>query len=232
MLGTIINVITIVIGSLIGINLKKGMPERYKEVIMQGIALTVILIGLKMAFKANNEIIVIVSLVLGGILGEYLRIDYHLDNFGNKLRKMVGSKDGNFVDGFVTASLVYCVGAMAIMGSIESGLKGNHSILFAKSTLDGISAIVFSSTLGIGVMFSAIAVFIYQGLITLLAVAVKGILVETVINYMSSVGGLLIVGIALDMLNIKKIKAANLLPAVFIVIIIAYIGIYFFPNYV
>ncbi|SMB87568.1 hypothetical protein SAMN00017405_1720 [Desulfonispora thiosulfatigenes DSM 11270] len=232
MLGTIVNVLAIILGSVIGLNLKKGMPARFKEVIMQGIGLTVILIGLKMSLNVNNEIIVIIALVLGGLLGEYLNIDYRLNQFGERLKSIIGSKDGGFVNGFVTASLIYCVGAMAIMGSIESGLNGNHQILFAKSSLDGISAIVFSSTLGIGVMFSALAVFIYQGILTLLAVAVKDFLTQDIITYMSCVGGLLIVGIGFNILGIKEFKVANLLPAVFIVIIVVYIGIYFFPQYV
>lgn len=232
MLGTIVNALAIMLGSVIGLTLKRGMPTRFKEVIMQGIGLTVILIGLKMSLDINNEIIVIVSLVIGGLIGEFLRIDYRLEKLGERLKKMIGTKDSGFVNGFVTASLIYCVGAMAIMGSIESGLTGNHKILFAKSSLDGITAIVFSSTLGIGVLFSALSVFIYQGILTLLAVSVKDFLVPEVVAYMSSVGGLLIVGIGLSLLGIKEIKIANLLPAVFIVIIIVYIGLQWFPNHV
>ena len=153
MLGTVVNVITIILGSSLGLILKKGIPERYKETVMQGIGLAVLLIGLKMAFQANNELIVILSLVIGGLVGEGLKIDYYLDVLAQKLQGAVGAKEGDFVKAFVTTSLVYCVGAMAIMGPIESGLTGTHKILFAKSTLDGISAVVFASTLGVGVIF-------------------------------------------------------------------------------
>lgn len=232
MLGTIVNVVTIVLGSTIGLILKKGISERYKETVMQGLGLTILLIGLKMSFQANNELIVILSLVIGGLIGEGLKIDYYLDVLAQKLQGAVGAKEGDFVKAFVTTSLVYCVGAMAIMGPIESGLTGSHKILFAKSTLDGISAVVFASTLGIGVIFSALPVFIYQGGITILAVALKDILSQPVIDYMTATGGLLIVAIGLNILAIKELKVANLLPAVFIAIAITILALNFFPTYV
>ncbi len=232
MLGTVVNVITIILGSSLGLILKKGIPERYKETVMQGIGLAVLLIGLKMAFQANNELIVILSLVIGGLVGESLKIDYYLDVLAQKLQGAVGAKEGDFVKAFVTTSLVYCVGAMAIMGPIESGLTGNHKILFAKSTLDGISAVVFASTLGVGVIFSALPVFIYQGGITILAVALKDILSQPVIDYMTATGGLLIVAIGLNILGIKELKVANLLPAVFVSIAFTLIALNFFSTYV
>ncbi|NMA02315.1 MAG: DUF554 domain-containing protein [Clostridia bacterium] len=232
MLGTVVNVITIILGSTLGLLLKKGIPERYKETVMQGIGLAVLLIGLKMAFQANNELIVILSLVIGGLIGEGLKIDYYLDVLAQKLQGAVGAKEGDFVKAFVTTSLVYCVGAMAIMGPIESGLTGNHKILFAKSTLDGISAVVFASTLGVGVIFSALPVFIYQGGITILAVALKDILSQPVIDYMTATGGLLIVAIGLNILGIKELKVANLLPAVFVSIAFTLIALNFFSTYV
>lgn len=232
MLGTVVNVITIILGSTLGLLLKKGIPERYKETVMQGIGLAVLLIGLKMAFQANNELIVILSLVIGGLIGEGLKIDYYLDVLAQKLQGAVGAKEGDFVKAFVTTSLVYCVGAMAIMGPIESGLTGNHKILFAKSTLDGISAVVFASTLGVGVIFSVLPVFIYQGGITILAVALKDILSQPVIDYMTATGGLLIVAIGLNILGIKELKVANLLPAVFVSIAFTLIALNFFSTYV
>lgn len=232
MLGTIVNAVVIILGSLLGITLKKGIPESYKETILQGIGLVVLLIGLKMAFKANNELVVILALVLGGLLGEIMKLNYRLERFGEILQKKIGSKESDFVKGFVTSSLIFCVGAMAIIGAIESGLLGNHKILFVKSALDGITSIILSSSLGIGVLFSAIPVFIYQGAITVLASGLQAILIDPVIDYMTATGGLLIIGIGLNVLGIKNINAANLLPSIFIVIPIIFIALRFFPSYI
>jgi len=232
MLGTIVNVVVIILGSLLGMALKRGIPEKYKETILQGIGLVTVLIGLKMGFKANNELVVILSLVLGGLIGEILKIDYYLDSFGDLLQRKVGSQEGDFVKGFVSASLIYCVGAMSILGAIESGLLGNHKILFAKSALDFIMSIILSSSLGIGVLFSALPVLVYQGSITILAAGLKGILIEPAINYMTATGGMLIVGIGINILGIKKINVANLLPAIFIAIALVFLGLKFFPNYI
>ena len=219
MLGTIVNVITIIIGSLVGILLKKGIKDEYKETIMNGIGLAVLIIGISGGIKSNNTVLVIASIVLGSLIGEIIGIENKLDQLGNRMEKKFGKGDSNFSRGFVTASLVYCIGAMAIVGSLESGLSGNHETLFAISMLDGISAIIFASTLGIGVAFSAIPVFIYQGAITLLANSVKGILTPEVVLEMSAVGGILILAIGINILGIKKIKVGNMLPAIFIPII-------------
>ncbi|MBU5427723.1 DUF554 domain-containing protein [Tissierella pigra] len=219
MLGTIVNTVAIIIGSLLGIGIKKGIKDDYKNTIMDGIGLAVMVIGIMGGIKSENIILVIGSIVVGGIIGEIIGIENKLDNLGNSLQSKFGGKDSNFSKGFVTASLVYCVGAMAIVGSLESGIQSNHETLFAKSILDGISAIIFSSTLGIGVAFSSIPVFIYQGSITLLANSVKGLLTPQVVNEMSAVGGLLIMAIGINILGIKKIKVGNMLPSVFIPII-------------
>ena len=219
MLGTIVNVIAIILGTLFGILIKKGIKDKYKSIIMDGIGLSVVILGIIGGIKANNIILVIGSIVVGSLVGEMIDIDLKLEHLGNKMEKSFGKGDSNFSKGFVTASLVYCIGAMAILGSIESGTLGNHKILIAKSILDGISAIIFASTLGIGVAFSAIPVFIYQGVITLLANSVKDLLTPDVINEMSSVGGILILAIGINILGIKKIKVANMLPAIFIPVV-------------
>ncbi|HHV36009.1 MAG TPA: DUF554 domain-containing protein [Syntrophomonadaceae bacterium] len=244
MLGTIVNAGAIILGALLGNLLKSGFPDKYKSVIMQGISLTVILIGLSMALKTQNVLVLTLSIVTGGILGEALRIEERLDSFGKKLeghfggsggdisRENVGDNDGShsedsvrntegslFIKGFVTGSLVFCVGAMAIMGALESGLTGRHTTLFIKSILDGITATVFASTMGIGVAFSALPVFLYQGAITVAAVYVKPFLTDAMIIEMTAAGGLLIFGIGLNMLTDKlHIKVGNLLPAIFIAI--------------
>ncbi|HHY13386.1 MAG TPA: DUF554 domain-containing protein [Thermoanaerobacterales bacterium] len=216
MLGTIVNTAVIILGAIIGVSLKSGLSDGTKDTIMHGIGLSVVIIGLSMALETENIIITILSLVVGGILGELLQIEGRLERAGRWLEQRLGSNSsGDFTKAFVTASLVYCIGAMAVMGALESGLTGKHDILFAKSTLDGISSIIFGSTLGIGVAFSGFSVLIYQGLITIAASSIKVFLTEPIINEMTAVGGVLILGIGLNILGITKIKVGNMLPAIF-----------------
>ncbi|HHV38616.1 MAG TPA: DUF554 domain-containing protein [Tepidimicrobium sp.] len=215
-LGIIVNAIAIIIGGLIGTFIRGGLKEKYKETVMNGIGLTVIIIGITGAIKSENMILVIISVVLGSIIGEAIGIEARLDRVGNSLEKRFGQGNSNFSKGFVTASLVYCVGAMAIVGSLESGLLGNNDTLFAKSVLDGISSIVFASTLGAGVIFSAIPVFVYQGAIMLSASMLKDLLISEIILEMSAVGGILIMGIGVNILGINEIKVGNMTPGIFI----------------
>lgn len=219
MLGTVVNAAAIIIGSLLGLLLKGGIPDKFKVTMMQAISLAVILIGLKMAFRSNQILLIIFSLVIGGVTGELLKIEDRLEGLGNRLEKRFSKKGNGISRGFVVASLIFCIGSMAIVGSLESGLSGNHQTLFAKSALDGISSIVFASTLGIGVLFSAVSVFVYQGTITLTASAVKVFLIPVVIDQMTAVGGLLIVAIGINLLEIKKINVGNMLPAIFMPLI-------------
>jgi uncharacterized protein len=219
MLGTIVNTVAIIAGSLIGILFRGGIPQKYSNIMMHAIGLAVVLIGLKTAFKTDDILIVIISLAMGSVMGELLRIEDRLAWLGNKLDGLVSTKGEGIAKGFVMASLMYCVGAMAIVGSLESGLSGNHETLYAKSLLDGIGSILFASTLGIGVLFSAVPVFLYQGSITLAASALKPFLIPAVVDQMSAVGGLLIVAIGLNLLEIKKLKIGNMLPAIFIPLI-------------
>lgn len=219
MIGTIVNSIAIIVGAIIGVIIKKGIKDSYKTTIMDGIGLSVVVIGLMGAIKSENIILVIASIVIGGVLGEFIGVERRLDNLGNSLQKKLGARDNNFSEGFVTASLIFCVGAMAIIGSLEAGIQGDYNTLFAKSIIDGITSIIFASTFGIGVAFSSIAVFIYQGIITIFANSVKGLLTPEVIREMSAVGGILIMAIGINVLELKKIKVGNLLPSVFIPVI-------------
>lgn len=219
MLGTIVNVIAILTGSLLGIIIKKGIKEEYKNTVMDGIGLAVVIIGIMGAIETNNIMLVIGSIVIGSLIGEAVDIENKLDKLGNSLQNKFSKDNSNFSKGFVTASLVFCVGAMAIVGSLEAGIQGNYETLFAKSILDGISSLIFSSTLGIGVAFSALPVLIYQGGITLLANSVKGLLTAEVINEMSAVGSILIMAIGINILDLKKIKVGNMLPSIFIPIL-------------
>jgi uncharacterized membrane protein YqgA involved in biofilm formation len=219
MLGTIVNVIAIICGSLLGLLFRKGIPDNYKEIIMSGIGLSVILIGVKSALSSDQLLIVIFSVIIGAGIGEFLKIEAKLESLGSYFERRLASKSsdtGSFARGFVTASLVFCVGSMAIVGALESGLTGNHQTLFAKSILDGVTSLIFASSLGIGVLFSGVAVFLYQGAITLTAVFMKNLLVAETISQMTSVGGLLILAIGLNLLGITKIRVGNLLPGIFL----------------
>lgn len=220
MIGTIINALAIVVGGLMGLVFGKALTEKLKSTVIQGIGLAVLLIGISMAMQTKNPLIIIGSLVIGGILGEIIDIELRLNQLGQWLEKNVAfrGESGRFTKAFVTASLIYCVGAMAIMGSLESGIKGNHSILYAKSMLDGISSVVFASSMGAGVIAAAVPVFLYQGTITLSASLVQGVLSSAVISEMSATGGLLILGIGFNILEITKIKVGNLLPGILVAI--------------
>ena len=215
-LGTVVNALAIVVGSLLGLLFRGGIPEKYNETIMKSIALSVVLIGLMGAFKTEDVMLVIISLAIGSIIGEFLRIEDNLENLGAWIERKIGKKESGIAKGFVASSLLFCVGSMAIVGALDGGLSGNHQTLFAKSVIDGISSIVFTSTLGIGVMFSAAAVFIYQGLIAVTASFIKDLLTPDVVREMSAIGGLLIMAIGLNILEYKRIKVGNMLPAVFI----------------
>lgn len=226
MLGTIVNFFTIFIGGLIGVLLKGGLSKRFTDTIMSGVALCVIYIGISGTLKGDNMLLIVISIAIGSLLGEFINIDEKLISLGNFIENKAKnfSKDTSISLGFVTASLLFCVGAMAVVGSLESGLLGKYDILFTKSILDGVTALILSSTLGIGVILSSFSVLVYQGLITLAASLLQNILTTPIVNEMSAVGSLLILGIGLNMLGITKIKVANMLPAIFIPIIY---GIFF-----
>jgi len=219
MLGTIVNTLAIIAGSLIGLIFRGGIPEKYSQTLMHAIGLAVILIGLKGALQTDALLVVIISLAIGSVIGEYLKIEDRLEWLGKQIGQRMSKKEDGIAEGFVTTTLLFCVGAMAIVGSLESGLSGNHQTLYAKAILDGIASIVFASSLGIGVLFSAISVFLYQGLITLTATYIKPFLTPDVVSQMSAAGGLLIMAIGIGLLEIKKLRIGNMLPAIFIPLI-------------
>ncbi len=221
MLGTTINFIAIVTGSILGVVLKERFPHNIQETIMKGLSLAVVLIGLQMAMQTNHLLIVIFSLVIGGIMGELINIEKRLQQVGVYIENKFKKKNDLFVQGFVQASLVFCVGAMAIMGSIQDGLNNDPTILFNKSMLDGVASIAFSATFGIGVLFSAFPVLIYQGSITLFASIIQQYLSEVMVNEMTATGGLLILAIGLNIMGMTKIRVGNLLPALLMAVILA-----------
>ena len=216
MLGTIVNTMAIIAGSLVGFIFSRFIPKKNADSLIQAVAFAIILIGLKMAWKTDAFIIVICSLSFGTIIGELIRIEERVNNLGNWLEERFAKSGSRISKGFVTTSLLYCVGSMAIVGALESGLTGNHDTLFAKSVLDGLGSIIFTASMGIGVLFSAASVFLYQGLITVSASFMKQFLTPEVITQMSAVGGLLIVAMGFNMLEMVKIKVGNCLPAIFI----------------
>lgn len=216
MLGTIVNTMAIIAGSLVGLIFSRFIPKKNTDTLIHAVAFAVILIGLKMAWKTDEFIIVICSLAFGTIIGELIRIEDRVTNLGNWLEERFTKTGSSISKGFVTTSLLYCVGSMAIIGALESGLTGNHDTLFAKSVLDGLGSIIFTASMGIGVLFSAASVFLYQGLITISASFMKQFLTPEVITQMSAVGGLLIVAMGFNMLEMIKMKVGNCLPAIFL----------------
>ena len=217
-MGAIVNFLSIILGSVFGLLLKKGIPDKINKTITYGVGLCVALIGIKGAFEGENTLITIISIVLGAVIGEAIDIDALLNRLAKKAENRLNRNGGNvkFANGFISATLLFCVGAMAIVGSLDSGLTGDNTTLYTKSLLDGISSVVFASSMGIGVAFSAIPVLILQGGITLLAHLISPLLTDTIINEMTCVGSLLIIALGLNLLDISKIKVANYLPAVFI----------------
>lgn len=229
-LGTIANAAAIICGALAGIVLRRGLPEKWQQTIMQGVALCIVVIGLQMAFKTANIVIVVVSLVIGSIIGEYFDIEWNLQKFGSWIAsKVYHGKDGSFAAqlarGFISSTLIFCIGAMAVVGALQDGLKQDPTILYAKATLDGIISVILTANLGIGVAFSAFSVFIYQGCLTLLAAFLQTVMTEAVLNEITACGGVLITAIGINMLKILEIRISNQLPAIFIVWLLAYIFI-------
>ena len=224
MLATIINCALILAGSCLGLLLKGKLPERFLTVLIQAIGLCVISIGISSAVSTENTLCVVVCLVVGTLIGQAIDIERRLDSWGDKLRRRFekNSSGGGstFTQGFVTASLLFCVGAMSIVGALENGLTGNFDTLKAKSVLDGISSIIFASSLGVGVALSAVPVLLYQGLISLAAGVLSPLLGDAVIAEMTCVGSLLIVAMGLNMLGVTKIKVMNLVPGIFLPILL------------
>ena len=221
MTGTIVNAGAILVGGLIGLAAAGRIPERVKTILMQALGLSTLIIGLQMALSAREVIPIVSSLLLGALTGELLRIEDGLERIGHWLKKRARSDSSTFVTGFVTTSLLYCTGAMVVVGAIQDGTTGNATTLFIKAMLDGVASIAFASTLGIGVLFSAASVLLLQGSITLLSSNLAFLQQPTVLGSITSTGGLLIVAIAINLLNIAKIRIGNLLPALLYAVLIA-----------
>lgn len=220
MLGTIVNTVAVVIGASIGLLIKKGIPERIGDSLMKALGLCTIFIGISGAFKGEDTLVMIISMVLGTLMGEVIDIDKRVNSGVSKIEKKFTKSENNISQGFIASSLLFCIGSMTIVGVMNAGLLGDNTMLFTKSTLDFCSSIIFASTLGIGVLLSASFVLVYQGGLTLLAIAAAPLLSTTVINEMTCVGSLVIIATGLNLLGITKLKLMNYIPAMFLPIIL------------
>ncbi|GGK35505.1 membrane protein [Caldalkalibacillus thermarum] len=228
LLGVIVNTLAIIAGTFVGLCLP-NISENMKSTVLKTLGIAVVVLGMGMAFEAEYFLIVLFSVVLGAILGEWLRVEDRLEQLGKWLEQIAGTNRGHVAQAFVTTTLIFTIGAMSIIGSLNSGLNLDHDVLYTKSFLDGFVSIIFASTLGIGVIFSAIPVFIYQGALALLATTIDQWLtpelLDRLVNDITATGGILIIGIGLNLLEVTKVKVGNLLPALVVAVLIS-MGVY------
>jgi uncharacterized membrane protein YqgA involved in biofilm formation len=220
LLGTLVNGALIIIGSLLG-KLLNRIPESMKETVMYAISLTVMALGLQMGLKSDNFLIVIISMVLGAVIGELMQLEEKLNDLGGWLERKIGNPGkGSISEGFVTATLIFVIGAMAIIGALDSGIRGDHAVLYTKGMIDGFTALILTTTLGIGVIFSAVPVLLYEGSIAAFATQINQFvphaLMSQFITQMTSVGGIMIFAIGLNLTGKIKIKVANFLPGIIV----------------
>jgi hypothetical protein len=219
-IGTFVNILTVILGGSIGLLIKNSLPEKYKTIIFQGIGLFTIALGLSMAIPFPNPLIIIFAILIGGLLGVLLNLEKKLDNLSTNIKNKLNLKDSKFNEGLITAFLIYCIGSMTILGAINEGVSGDNSLLITKSVLDGFTSIALASTFGIGVIFSTVPMLIFQGGLTILASLFGNFFTESLIQYLTSTGGILILGIGINLLDIKKISVLNLLPSLIVVVIL------------
>ena len=226
MIGTLVNTGAVIAGSVIGLVFKKALPEKYQTIYFQAVGLFTLLLGVKMSLGISVELLVVLSLVLGGIVGVAIRLDERVEQLGFWIKARTNSQNDKFTDGLTTAFLLFCMGAMTITGAIQEGLSGETSnLLLTKSIMDFFSAIMLASALGVGVLFSAVLVFAFQGGITLLVSLVGKDIPQEVINEIIVVAGIILIGLGINLLEIKKLKIINLLPALFFIGVFIWIKI-------
>lgn len=223
MLGTLVNVSAVIIGSIIGLIIHTKLPKRIITIVFQGIGLFTIFIGIKMALKTDYLLIMVFSIVIGSIIGELINIEKGINNLSEYLKRKIKINSDRFSEGLITAFLLFCLGSMTILGAIEEGLGGRPNLLMTKSLMDGFSSIALSASLGIGVIFSVIPLLIYQGGLTVFASYLQNFFTPTMINELTAVGGLLLIGLGINILEILKLRISNMLPSLVIVIILVLI---------
>jgi uncharacterized protein len=221
--GSIVNAAAIIVGSLTGMALHGRFPERFRHIVFQGLGLCVLLIGLQMALTVKNPLLLIFSILLGGLLGELLRLDKAFERLGERAKACLHSANPDFTEGLITASLIFCIGAMAIVGSFDEGIRGDATVLYTKSILDGFGSVALASTFGSGVLFAFVPVLLYQGGLTIFAGIFQQHFTPMVISQLTATGGLLILGIGLTLLDIKRVNLSNLLPSLVIAVLLALI---------
>ena len=223
MIGVLVNTLTVIVGSTIGLLFRKLIPEQWTDFIMKGIALCTLYIGIDGALEGTNTLVTIISIAVGALIGAALDLDEKLNRFASGLEnrfKKEGSGGPTIAEGFVTASLLFCIGAMTIVGSLQAGLTGNNTMLYTKATLDFISSLIFAASLGIGVLFAAAFVLVFQGAIVLVAQAVSPFLTDYVVSEMTCAGSILIIALGLNILGVTNLKVMNFLPAIFLPIVL------------
>ncbi len=222
MTGTLINAGAIIVGSIIGLMAHSKLPERFVRIVFQGIGLFTLFLGFYMGLKTSNLFLIIISIVLGGIIGELIDLDLQINKLGDRIKLKLKSDHSKFSEGLVTAFLLFCMGSVTILGAIEEGLGNRPNLLLAKSVLDGVSSIALAAAFGYGVAFSVIPLLIYQGGLTLLATYFGDYFSQSIINELTAVGGIILIGLGITILEIKQLKILNFLPALVIIIILAY----------
>ncbi|HOO63380.1 MAG TPA: DUF554 domain-containing protein [Synergistaceae bacterium] len=220
--GSLVNAGAIVAGTSVGLLAKHRFSQKYADISVHSLGLFTLVLGITLGIQTKHIMIVIFSLVLGSIIGQFLDLESLFAKAGDNLKKKLKNEGHTFTEGFVTASLLYCTGSMAVLGSFQEGLGYFPALLLAKSAMDGVISIAFAISLGLGVLFSAIPVFLYQGLLTLFAGTLQGVLSEAIITEISAVGGVLLVGVSLSILNIKHVQVMNMLPSMLLCGIIGY----------
>ncbi len=223
MFGTLVNAGAVVAGSTVGLLIHRRLPKRVTGIVFQAIGLFTLVLGVRMALKTDNLLVMIFSLVLGAIVGELLGLDAGVRRFGDWLRRRLGSRHDRFSEGFVTAFLLYCMGSMTVLGAIKEGLGGSPDLLLAKSVLDGFSSIALAAGMGIGVMFSAVPLLLYQGGLTLAAGSLQHVLSDPVVNEVTAVGGVVLLGLGVSILDIRDIRVLNLLPSLAVAGVLAWL---------
>lgn len=220
-LGSVANVVAILLGGTIGLVLRERLPERIQQVVFQGLGLCVLVIGIQMAVQAQNGLLVVLSVLAGGVVGEICGLEERFAGLAGRLKSLLRSKNTRFVEGMVNASLLYCIGAMAIIGSFDEGLRGDHSLLFTKALLDGFASVALASAYGSGVLFSALPVFCYQGLLSVAAGFLQPWFSDYLISQLTATGGTLIIGIGINLLNLTAIRLASLLPSLVVIVVLS-----------
>ncbi len=226
MTGTLANAGAILAGGLIGMMIRSRLSPKVTDIVFQGVGLTTLVIGISMALRSDNLILVVTSIVAGSVLGQWLKIDDGLRRFSSYMIHLKGKKNGNtpdrFTEGFITASTLFCVGSMSILGAIEDGMGEVPHLLYTKSIMDGVSSVAFATTFGFSIMLSSIPVLVYQGTLTLFAAFITQYMTEAMINDLTAAGGVLLMGLSLNILRIKEIVVTNMLPSLVIIVILSY----------